>query len=275
MRFGIDVSHHQLTWEELTARVRFAEEAGFDGAWVFDHFKPLYGDPDGPCMEVWTLLAALAATTTRIRLGALVTGLTYRHPSVLAAEAATVDVISGGRLEFSLGAAWYQPEHDALGIPFPPFRARAEGLEDALRICKLLWTIDDASYDGKHFSIAKATYRPRPVQTPHPPVWVGAGGERVMLPIVARHADVWHGFGAPDEMARKSRLLDRLAEEAGRDPSSIARSTSLSLSRTADEIRARIDAYREAGFSYLVVSWPSEGKAKLEEFVETIMPAAR
>ena len=108
MRFGLDISQHQLTWEELLSRARFAEDLGFDGAWVFDHFKPLYGQRSGPCMEGWSLLAALAASTDRIRLGALVTGVTYRHPSILAAEAATVDNISKGRLEFAIGAAWHE-----------------------------------------------------------------------------------------------------------------------------------------------------------------------
>src|SRR5919199_1555404 len=119
MRFGIDVSQHQLTWDELLARVRFAESAGFEGAWVFDHFKPLYGDPSGPCMEGWTLLAGLAAATTRIRLGTLVTGVTYRHPSLLAAEITTVDNIAAGRLEIGLGAAWNEHEHRELGFDFP------------------------------------------------------------------------------------------------------------------------------------------------------------
>lgn len=137
MRLGIDVSQHQLTWDQLLDRVRFAEAAGFEGAWVFDHFKPLYGDPNGPCLEGWTLLAGLAAHTSRIRLGALVTGVTYRHPSVLAAEAVTVDHISGGRLEFGIGAAWFQGEHRALGIPFPPAGERARRLEEALHLTRL------------------------------------------------------------------------------------------------------------------------------------------
>ena len=114
MRLGLDVAQHHLEWDELLRRVRFAEEAGFDGAWVFDHFQALYGARRGPCMEAWTLLAALAASTERIRLGALVTGVTYRHPSILATEAVTVDQVSNGRLEMSLGAAWMEDEHREL-----------------------------------------------------------------------------------------------------------------------------------------------------------------
>jgi alkanesulfonate monooxygenase SsuD/methylene tetrahydromethanopterin reductase-like flavin-dependent oxidoreductase (luciferase family) len=144
VRLGIDVSQHQLTWDELQARVHFAEEAGFDGAWVFDHFKPLYGDPRGPCLEGWTLLAALAASTQRIRLGTLVTGITYRHPSVLAAEAVTVDNVSGGRLELGVGAAWFQGEHNELGIPFPGRGERAMRLEETIQVMRLLMTCGES-----------------------------------------------------------------------------------------------------------------------------------
>src|SRR2546425_8753660 len=118
MRIGLDVAQHQLLWPELLERVQLAEDAGFDGAWVFDHFKPLYGNPNGPCMEGWTLLAGLAAKTSRIRLGGLVTGGTYPHPSTLAAEAGTIDHISHRRLEIGVGAAPHPPQHEGLGLPF-------------------------------------------------------------------------------------------------------------------------------------------------------------
>ncbi|HCF99697.1 MAG TPA: LLM class F420-dependent oxidoreductase, partial [Chloroflexi bacterium] len=115
-QFGIDTAQHQQTWAQLLEHVRFAEDAGFDGIWLFDHFKALYGDPNGPCLEAWTLLAALAAATTRIRLGPMVTGMTYRHPSMLAMEAVTVDHVSGGRVELAVGAAWFEQEHRELGF---------------------------------------------------------------------------------------------------------------------------------------------------------------
>ncbi|TME85132.1 MAG: LLM class flavin-dependent oxidoreductase [Chloroflexi bacterium] len=145
MRIGLDVAQHQLLWPELAERVQFAESAGFDGAWVFDHFTPLYGDRNGPCMEAWTLLAGLAALTSRLRLGVLVTGITYRPPSILATEAITVDHISNGRLELGLGAAWHQPEHEELGIPFPPLKERAERLEEGAQVIRLVMTKDRAS----------------------------------------------------------------------------------------------------------------------------------
>lgn len=273
MRFGLDVSQHQLEWPEIVRRVRFAEDAGFDGVWVFDHFKPLYGSPGGPCLEGWTLLAALAAETDRVRLGTLVTGVTYRHPSVLTAEAVTIDHVSGGRVEFAIGAAWYDGEHKELGIDFPRNSERARRLDEAIEVFKLLTTTDGASFDGKYYKLDNATYNPKPVQKPHPPVWVGASGEQLMLPIVGRQADAWHAFGSVDALKRKARIVDEHAESAGRDPSSILRATGLSLSEPWDEVRATIDALDAAGFSYLTVSFPSEGQARLDEFVAEVMPA--
>jgi len=272
MRIGLDTAQHQLLWPELVDRVQFAESAGFDGAWVFDHFTPLYGDPNGPCLEAWTLLAGLASETKRIRLGALVTGITYRHPSILATEAITVDHISNGRLEIGMGAAWHEPEHELLGIPFPPLRERAERLEEGVQVMRLLMTKDRATFAGRHYQLAEASYHPRPVQRPHPPIWIGAGGEQLMLPIVAREADAWHAFGSDDTLARKSGLLDQLAEKAGRDPKTILRSASLSLSRPWDQVRRQAAQLRAAGFGYLIAEWPSEGKRRLGEFVEKVMP---
>jgi len=273
MRIGLDVAQHQLQWSELVDRVRFAETAGFDGAWVFDHFKPLYGDPNGPCLEGWTVLAGLAALTSRIRLGVLVTGITYRHPSVLATEAITVDHISNGRLEIGVGAAWHQPEHEEMGIAFPAIKERADRLEEGVQVMRLLMTKDRARFEGRHYELHDASYHPRPVQKPHPPIWIGAGGEQLMLPIVARQADAWHAFGSEQTMAAKSRLLDQLAERAGRDPKHILRSASLSLSRPWEQVRRRAEQLRNAGFGYLIAEWPSKGQGRLDEFVDTVMPA--
>lgn len=272
MRVGLDVAQHQLSWPELVERVTFAEQAGFDGAWVFDHFTPLYGDRRGPCLEGWTLLAGLAARTSRIRLGTLVTGITYRPPSILATEAITVDHISDGRLELGLGAAWHQPEHEELGLPFPPIKERAERLEEGVQLMKLLMTKDKATFKGRHYQLEEASYHPRPLQKPHPPIWIGASGEQLMLPIVARQADAWHAFGSADSMTAKSQRLDELAEKAGRDPEKILRSASLSLSQPWERVRRRAESLRKAGFGYLVAEWPSEGKQRLEQFVEKVLP---
>lgn len=271
MDFGLDVSQHQLTWEELARRVRFAEDAGFTSAWVFDHFTPLYGDPKGPCLEGWTLLAALAAMTERVRLGTLVTGVTYRHPSVLAAEAVTVDHVSGGRLDIGLGAAWHHREHRALGIDFPPPGERVERLEEAIEVIRLLLTTDGATFSGRHYRLDDATYRPRPVQRPHPPLWVAGSGPRRMLPLVARVADVWHTFGDPGELARKSRIVDEHAERVGRDPAAIRRATDISLSQPTDAIRRDVEQRLELGFDYLVASWPEQGQERVEQFVDEVV----
>lgn len=272
MQIGIDVSQHQLEWTELRRRVVWADEAGFASAWVFDHFTALYGDPKGPCLEAWTLLAALAEATSNIRLGALVTGVTYRHPSVLAAEIVTVDHVSGGRLNVGLGAAWHEQEHRRLGIDFPSTGERIERLDETVQIVKGLLTSDDFDFDGRHYQLKRAFYRPRSVQQPWPELWIGATGEKVMLPLAARHADVWHGFGSSSSLARMSAIVDRAAEAAGRNPSDIGRSTSLSISEPWDEVRREGEKLRNAGFTHLVASWPEAGQARVEEFAEAIVP---
>jgi F420-dependent oxidoreductase-like protein len=273
MRYGIDIAQQRMEWDELLRRVRLAEDAGFDGVWGFDHFKPMYGDTPGPCFEGMTTLAALASATSRVRLGLLVTGITYRHPSVLAAEAVTVDHASHGRLELALGAAWFEQEHHELGIPFPPLGERIDLFDEAVQAIKLLMSGEEVSFPGRHVRLEGARLLPVPVQRPHPPLWIGASGERRMLPLAARHADAWHSFGSLADMRRKSALLDRLAEEAGRDPAAILRASSLSLSGDLDEVRRTAERWQEAGFGYLVCGWPSEGQGRVEEFVERVLPA--
>lgn len=275
MELGLDVSQHQLTWDEVLTRTRWAEDADFDGAWVFDHFKALYGDPAGPCLEAWTLLAALGAATSRIRLGSLVTGITYRHPSILATEVVTADHVSQGRIEFALGAAWHEREHRELGIYFPRPAERIHRLEEAIEVMDLLMTTDNASFGGRYYKLSGATYNPKPVQQPHPPLWIGGDGEKLMLPLIARRADVWHGFGSSREIERKSHLLDDHAEAAGRDPAAIRRATSLSVSESWDEVRSRAEDMAQVGVSYLTVSWPSQGRRRMDEFVEEVMPEIR
>src|SRR3954464_7078860 len=186
MRFGLDVAQQRVSWDELVRRVQFAEEVGFDGMWGFDHFKPMYGDGPGETFEGMTTLAALASATSRIRLGLLVTGATYRHPSVFAAQAMTIDHASHGRLELSLGAAWFDKEHHELGIPLPSTSARFDLLEDALEIVQRLFTGDVVSYDGRAVSLQNAQLLPMPVQKPHPPIWIGGSGPKRTLPLVAK-----------------------------------------------------------------------------------------
>lgn len=276
MRYGLDVAQHQLTWAEILERVRLAEDAGFDGAWVFDHFSALYADPDGPCLEGWTLLAGLAAATSRVRLGTLVTGMTHRLPSVLATEVVTVDHISGGRVECAVGAAWNVDEHRELGIAFPPRGERMDRLEEGIQVLKRVMSGERVSYDGEHYRLQDALYRPAPIQRPHPPIWVGGTGRRRLLPIAGRHADVWHGWAdSPEELAEMNSIVDRAAEEAGRDPASILRASNLSISEPWDEVARAYEWMRDGGIGYLVVEWPTEGRARLDEFIGRILPSLR
>src|SRR3954463_195228 len=176
MRFGLDIAQQRMPWDELVRRVQFAEQLGFDGAWGFDHFKPMYGEGPGETFEGVTTLAGLAGVTSRIRLGLLVTGMTYRHPSVYAAQALTIDHASHGRLELTLGAAWFDQEHDELGIPFPATSERFDLLEDTLEIVTRLFTGEVVDYEGKRVSLHQAQMRPHPGQGPRPPIWVGGRG---------------------------------------------------------------------------------------------------
>ena len=271
MRFGLDIAQQRMPWDEVVGRVQLAEDLGFDGAWGFDHFRPMYGDGPGETFEGMTTLAALAGATSSIRLGLLVAGVTYRHPSVFASQAMTIDHASHGRLELSLGAAWYDEEHTQLGIPFPATGARFDLLEDSLEILKRLFTGEVVSYDGRVVSLRDAQLRPVPVQDPHPPIWIGGSGPRRTLPLVARYADVWHSWGTPNSLREANERLDQLAVEAGRAPSSIMRATSLSLD-DLDTARKHAAKWQHAGYGYLVCGWPAEGRPQVERFAREVMP---
>jgi alkanesulfonate monooxygenase SsuD/methylene tetrahydromethanopterin reductase-like flavin-dependent oxidoreductase (luciferase family) len=271
MRFGLDVAQQRMPWEENASRVQFADDLGFDGVWGFDHFQPMYGEGPGECFEASTTLAAWSGITSNARLGILIAGMTYRHPSVYALEAITIDHASGGRLELAYGAAWYDKEHRELGIPFPPLKERVDAFEEAVQIVRGLLTTDNFTFEGEHFSVKNATLLPRPVQKPHPPIWIGAAGEKRMMPIAARYADVWHTYIDPASMAAKSQRFSAMAEAAGRDPSAILRASSLSLEDDADTIARNIDAWRDAGVGYLVCGWPAGGRASIEAFAKQFL----
>ena len=271
MRFGLDVAQQRIPWSEVVSRARFAEALGFDGVWGFDHFQPMYGEGPGECFEGNTTLAALSGVTERVRLGLLVTGMTYRHPSVFAAEALTIDHASSGRLELSYGAAWFDKEHTELGIPFPALKQRVDAFEEAVQIVRGLLTTDSYTFEGRHFQVIDATLRPRPVQVPHPPIWIGASGEQRMMPIAARFADVWHCFGPPGYLAKKSSRLSSFAAAAGRDPAEIRRAASLSIEADLDAVATTVDEWEAAGFDYLVCGWPAEGRGLVERFAARLL----
>ena len=261
-----------MPFDEVVSRTQFAEQLGFDGAWGFDHFQPMYGEGPGECFEGVTTLAALASATTRIRLGLMIMGVTYRHPSLFANQALTIDHASHGRLEMSMGAAWFEDEHRALGIPFPKTGDRFDLLEDGLEIVTRLMTGERVSYEGTHVSLDNAQMQPLPVQRPHPPIWIGGTGPRRLIPAAARWADVWHAFGTPNSLRETKALLDRLAEEAGRDPASITKAGSISLSEPLDTVRHHIEKWRDEGYGYLVCGWPEEGRARVEEVAAKVFP---
>jgi F420-dependent oxidoreductase-like protein len=233
MRFSIWPNSGQ-SWADIQATARHAEATGWDGVYVADHFRPSLGDDGGPMHECWSLLGGLAASVPRIRIGSLVCGNTYRHPAVLANQAATLDHVSGGRLVLGLGAGWQQNEHDAYGIRLPPPRERLDMLEEACEVVKGLLTNERTTFTGRHYALQDAPCEPKPVQDPLP-LLVGGGGEKRTLRIAARFADEWNVWGTPELMAQKGRVLEQHCADVGRDPATIARSTQALLFMSDDE----------------------------------------
>jgi F420-dependent oxidoreductase-like protein len=275
LRFGIHAGQQNTDYASYAELWRQAEAMGLDWASVFDHFLPIYSDPQGPCFEGFTLLAAMAAQTSRLRCGIVVSGITYRHPALLANIAVTLDHISGGRFELGLGAAWYELEHEQYGIDFPRFRDRADRLREASMIVKQMWTQERTTFDGDHFHLTDALCEPKPVQTPSIPLWIGGAGERVTLRVVAEVADGWNTFLIPPEEYRHK--VDVLAEHCasfGRDPRDIRRSLVAAplLAETESELQDRVDALA----SRLGIAADEVGErftvATAERFTEMLLP---
>jgi F420-dependent oxidoreductase-like protein len=239
MRFAIFTGLGLTTWDAVRDLWLHADRSGWDAACVTDHFMPNTPDRTGDVMECWTTLAALAPLTSRMRIGTIVAGNTYRHPAVLAKMAAQVDIVSGGRLICGLGAAWQQNEHEAYGIPFYTVQERLARLDEACQVLKALWTQERSTFKGRYYELRDAPLAPKPVQRPHPELMIGGGGEKVTLKIVAKHADHWNVWGGPEVLARKGALLDGYCQAAGRDPRSIERSANMALLFADD--RAEID----------------------------------
>jgi F420-dependent oxidoreductase-like protein len=208
-----------------------AENSGFDSFWVMDHFHQIQfvGRPEEPMLEGWTVISMLAAITTKIKLGTLVTGIIYRYPSVLAKIAATLDVLSKGRLFMGIGAAWNEQESLAYGISFPSNQERLLRLDEAIQVIRKMWTDEPyASFNGKYYQIRNAYCNPKPIQKPSPPILVGGSGERKTLKIVAKHADACNLFGSPETVRKKLDILKEHCKSVGRDYSSILK-TKLSV----------------------------------------------
>lgn len=253
MKFGI----HNPSWlfgsdpyeifEEVRRKAQRAEALGYSWFSVMDHLIqiPAVGEPQEPFMEGWTVLAALAAATTRIRLATLVTSVAYRNPALLAKMAAGIDIISRGRLTFGFGAGWYEQEYRQYGYEFPirPAR-RIRQMEEAIRLIKTLWTEKRASFEGKYFRIENAILEPKPVQKPHPPILIGGGGEQMTLRALARVGDACNLFGDPDTVKHKLDVLRRHCETEGRDYQTIERTNLTGLLLARDEAALRAKAER-------------------------------
>lgn len=246
VHFGAQLQAQGTTWPAYAEAVQAVEALGFGSVWTFDHMLPFSGPDDRDCFETLTTLSAMALLTSRARVGVLVNGVLYRDPATLAKAAAQVDNMTGGRLDFSLGAAWAEREFKAYGLAFPPLSERYARLDEALSVIKLLWAEHRASFRGRYYQLDDAPCEPKPVQRPHPPITVGGSG-RGSLEIAAAHADRLNIIGSPEQCAKKAAELARQCAERGRDPNEIELSVhpTLALARTAEEAEAlaeRIEA---------------------------------
>jgi alkanesulfonate monooxygenase SsuD/methylene tetrahydromethanopterin reductase-like flavin-dependent oxidoreductase (luciferase family) len=275
-RFGIMTAPMHVGYPDVQRVWQDADAiAEIEHAWLFDHLMPIGGDPDGPAFEGWTLLSALAAQTRRLRLGLLVTSNRFRPPAMLAKIATTVDIVSGGRLDFGIGAG-SRPSHpparreyEAHGLPYHDFAPSVAALAEACTVIRRLWTEEKPfDFDGAHVRLAGAFGSPKPVQRPHPPIMIG-GRSSALLRVVAEHADLWNVPGGDiTDVIGRSALLDRYCAEIGRDPASITRSVHLPVSydRPADA-RAAIREALDAGFEHIVLGLPAPYPAGVAHWV--------
>ena len=279
MRFGFKTAPQNTTWADLLAVWQAADDIDlFESGWTFDHFYPIFPDPTGPCLEGWVTLTALAQATNRLRLGTMVTGNVYRHPAVLANMAATLDVVSGGRLELGLGAGWNEEECAAYGIELPPLKERFDRFDEACDIILSLLANETTDYDGRHYRLTAARCEPKPVQRPHPPLCIGGGGEKRTLRTVARLAQHWNIPGGGAEVFKRKR--DVLAEhcaDVGRDPAEITTSVHVRLPESGDvgPLVEEAAAYAEAGVDIGIVYLPPPHRPEvLEPVAQALRPLA-
>jgi F420-dependent oxidoreductase-like protein len=257
LSFGIKTAPMSTTYEDMK-RVWLEADSipSIEHAWLFDHFMPINGDTGGPCLEGWSLLSAFAALTHHLRLGLMVTGNTYRYPAVLANIGATVDIISGGRLDFGIGAGWNETEHNAYGIPLYTTGERIRRLGEACEVIKRMWTEQAPTFEGRYYQIKDAYCEPKPVQKPYPPFVIGGGGEKLTLRVVAQYASIWNFIGSgPEEFRRKSAILDEHCAAIGRDPQTIQRSVQpLVNPENLGETRDLVRSYIEVGATHLILT---------------------
>jgi F420-dependent oxidoreductase-like protein len=290
--------------DSLKTLISKAENADFDSFWVMDHFHQIrfVGNPEEPMLESWTTISALAGMTTRIKLGTLVSGIVYRHPSILAKIGATLDVLSKGRLFMGIGAAWNQEESFAYGIPFPSTMERLLRLEEVIQILRKMWTQSTTTFNGRYYQIKDAYCNPHPLQKPHPPIMVGGGGERNTLKIVAKYADACNLFGSIETIRRKLNILNEHCKSVRRDYDSILKTKlgivlidndhealtkkvnemfrgmlkeqirEFVIYGTEEDVLREIISLEEAGIQYFIVDLdPSRELEQLELFANKIM----
>ncbi|MEZ4521207.1 MAG: TIGR03560 family F420-dependent LLM class oxidoreductase [Thermomicrobiales bacterium] len=276
LRFGLVVGQ-RASFQEMVRRAEETEAFGFDSFMVVDHFYGLF-DVMEPTHEAYTMLAALAPYTSRVRLGVMVCGNTYRNPAFLLKQAVTVDHVSGGRVDFGVGAGWVEREHEAYGFPFPSAGERVDRFAEALEIWDLLQQEERTTYDGEHYQLLDAPFEPKPLQRPRMPVLIGASGPR-MLRLTARHADIWNARGMPDEAAAGNEKLDQFCREVGRDPREIIRSISPAATflESPEAFAKWTDAYREVGFTDFQIPWPRDDAqyAVLQQVATGVLPGLR
>jgi F420-dependent oxidoreductase-like protein len=276
LHFGLKLSGQDTTIEALRTVWRIADEGGFDHVWDFDHLASIGdGGPDRPIFEGWTLLAAMAEATKRVRIGCMVTGNTYRNPVLLAKEAVTVDHLSGGRLEFGIGAGWAEIEHSMYGIA--GLDHRVGRLSESLQIIKSLWTRDRTNLDGRYYHFTDAIANPKPVQKPHPPIWIGASGDST-LRLVARHADVWNAAGGGDAGKMKELIakLEDACGAVGRDVSEIRRSLQFGWDgKDGGSLIEESGRYLDLGFTEQVIYLRGAEPGTLAAKVADVLPELR
>jgi len=320
MRFGvfapqgwktelIDIRDPRDKWTICRDTAILAERLGYDSVWVYDHFHNVPRPVHEAVFECWTVMAALAEATTSIRLGQMVSCTSYRPPALTAKITSTIDVISGGRLEWGVGAGWYEHEYRAYGYEFPEAKVRIGMLREAVELVLTMWTEPDASYEGRYYRISGAQCDPKPLQQPHPPVWIGGGGEQLTLRVVARLADKANFGGKPHEWQHKRDVLHRHCNDVGRDQAEIELTWSpqVMVRESEDEIRAfveggkgtvwnepydswregnlvgtpeqvceRIQTYRDMGCTYIVpwcTDYPDDSTLRL--FADRVIPEFR
>lgn len=259
MRYSFKTWPQQAEWPAVKEIWIEADRGGFwDAIWVNDHFYPPKSPPELPVHEAWTLMAALASHTERVRFGAMVSANTFRHPVVLAKMATTIDHISDGRLLIGVGTGWHEGEHAAYGIPLPSLTDRFEMLEETFTIMDGLMTNDVFSFDGRHHRITEARFEPKPVQQPRPPFVVGGAGMKKTLPLAARWSDHWNFPDYERDLDAFTVRLERLRElcrDVGRDPNDIEVSVQVRYADDLSELGDRVDGYAEAGADHVLVSF--------------------